>query len=137
MRLNNAVLWFDETMNRSWREYQFYIYLALLAVGIVFLLMTLNDLIVRNPGLKSAGFTLASVGAWETWIFALAVILSAVFAYYFVKIARETKKFHNLIASSSKHSFVKNLRELQLIARHLGPKYESILKESMDKWKVK
>lgn len=137
MGLNNAVLWFDETMNRSWREYQSYIYLVLLAIGIVFLVMTLNDLIVKDPGLKSSGFTLAFAGSWETWIFAVSIVVSMVFAYYFAKVLQETRKFHSLVASSSKHSFVKNLRDLQRIARHLGPRYEQLLRESMDKWKVK
>ena len=137
MELNNPVLWFHETMNRSWRQYQSYIYLAILAIGIVLLIMTVNDLIVKDPGLKTSGFTLAATGAWETWIFALAVVVSIIFAYYFVKVVQETKKFHSLITSSSKHTFVKNLRDLQRIAGHLGPKYEALLRESMDKWKVK
>lgn len=137
MGLNNAVLWFNETMSRSWRQYQTYIYLAFLALGVVILIMTINDLIVGNPGLKSSGFTLASTGAWETWIFAIALLISIIFAYYFAKVVQETKKFHSLVDSSSKHNFVKNLRDLQKIARHLGPRYEGILKESMEKWKVK
>ena len=44
MRLNNAVLWFPETMSRSLREFQSYIYLALLASCVVILVMTINDL---------------------------------------------------------------------------------------------
>ena len=137
MRLNNAVLWFPETMSRSWREFQSYIYLALLASCVVILVMTINDLLVSNSALKNSGFTLTAAGAWETWIFAFALVFSIIFAYYFAKIVRETKKFHSLIASSSKHNFVKNLKDLQKIARNLGPRYEQILKESMDKWKVK
>ncbi len=124
-------------MSRSWREFQSYIYLALLASCIVILVMTINDLLVSNSALKNSGFTLTAAGAWETWIFAFALVFSIIFAYYFAKIVRETKKFHSLIASSSKHNFVKNLKDLQRIARILGPRYEQILKESMDKWKVK
>lgn len=124
-------------MSRSWRQYQSYIYIAILALGVVILLMTINDLIVNNPSLKDSGFTLASTGAWETWIFAFALVLSIIFAYYFAKVVQETKKFHSLVASSSKHNFVKNLKDLQRIARHLGPRYEGILRESMEKWKVK
>jgi hypothetical protein len=124
-------------MSNSWRQYQSYIYIVFLALGVVLLILTINDLIVRNPRLKSSGFTLAFTGAWETWIFALALVITVLFAYYYGKVVRETKKFHSLISSSSKHNFVKNLRELQTIAMHLGPKYQALLKESMEKWKVK
>ncbi len=124
-------------MSSSWRQYQSYIYLVFLALGAVLLILTINDLLVHNPAVKASGFTLAFAGYWETWIFALALVITFLFAYYYGKVVQETKKFHRLISSSSKHSFVKNLRDLQVIAMHLGPKYQSILKESMEKWKVK
>lgn len=108
-----------------------------MALGVVLLVLTANDLIVKNYAVIESGFTLTVLGAWETWLFALALIVAATFAYYFAKVTSDTRKFHELIKSSSKHTFVKNLRTLQKIARNLGPKYEAMLQESMNKWKVK
>lgn len=124
-------------MATSWRQYQSYLYLFLMAVGVVLLIMTVNDLIINNTAVIDSGFTLKFMGAWETWLFAIAILIAATFSYYFAKVTSDTKKFHKLLDSSSKQNFVKNLRELQKIARNLGPTYEELLHKSMDKWKVK
>lgn len=124
-------------MTSSWREYQSYLYIVLLAVGIVLLVITINDLIIKNTAVTDSGFTLQTLKAWEYWVFVLGIILSASFAYFYAKLLSDTRKFHRLIQSSSKHTFVKNLKELQKISRSLGPKYVNLLHESMDKWKVK
>lgn len=108
-----------------------------MSVGVVLLILTVNDLIIKNTAVVDSGFTLQVLGAWETWLFALAIFIAALFSYYFAKVTSDTKKFRRLIASSSKHNFVKNLRELQKIARNLGPEYEETLQNSMNKWKVK
>lgn len=108
-----------------------------MAVGVVLLIMTVNDLIIKNTAVIDSGFTLQIMGEWETWLFAIAILIAAVFAYYFAKVTSDTKKFHRLMDSTSKQNFVKNLRELRKIARSLGPTYEEMLQKSMDKWKVK
>lgn len=124
-------------MASSWRENQSVIYLVLMALGVVLLVITINDLVIKSSGVIQSGFTLLALGNWEYWVFALALFIAAIFAYYFVKVTNDTKKFNELIKSSSKHSFVKNLKELQKISRTLGPKYQAELQKSMDKWKVK
>ncbi len=124
-------------MASSWREYQSILYLVLLALGVVLLIITVNDLIIKNFAVMDSGFSLIVLGAWEYWVFALGIILAGTFAYYFVKVTNDTKKFNELIKSSSKHSFLKNLRELQKISHSLGPKFETELHEVMNKWKVK
>lgn len=124
-------------MASSWREYQSVLYLVMMAFGVVLLVLTVNDMVIKNTAIIQTGFSISTLGDWEYWIFALALIIAGTFAYYFVKVTNDTKKFNRLIKSSSKHSFLKNLKDLQRIARSLGPKYEKELQESMDKWKVK
>lgn len=124
-------------MASSWREYQSILYLVLMAIGVVLLILTLNDLVIKNPAVLDSGFSLIALHNWEYWVFALAIILAGTFAYYFIKVTNDTKKFNKLIKSSSKHSFLKNLRELQKISHSLGPKFEVELHEVMNKWKVK
>lgn len=124
-------------MASSWREYQSVIYLILMALGVVLLILTVNDLVFKNTAVMESGFSLAVMGNWEYWVFALALFIAGIFAYYFVKVTSDTKSFNELIQSTSKHNFLKNLKKLQKIARTLGPTYETKLQESMDKWKVK
>lgn len=124
-------------MQNSWKNYQFYLYVVLFAVGIVFLLITVNDLVSRNSALIRSGFTLSSTGDWEYWIFAVSLVLAATFLYMTLKIVVHTKKFEELITSSSKYTFVKNIKELQKLAKELGPHYGEQLNQAMEKWKVK
>lgn len=124
-------------MASNWREYQSVLYLVLMAVGVVLLILTFNDMVIKNESVIQSGFSLLFLGNWEYWIFALAIIIAGTFAYYFLKVTNDTKKFNELIKSSSKNTFLKNLKELQRIARSLGPKFELELQKSMEKWKVK
>lgn len=124
-------------MENSWRNYQFYIYVVLFAVGIVFLVITVNDLVTRNNAIIKAGLTLSTTGNWEYWIFAVSLVIAATFLYLTVKIASDTRKFESLINGESKYTFVKNIRDLQKLARELGPRYNDQLNQAMEKWKVK
>ena len=124
-------------MANSWREYQFYIYVILFAIGVVFLIITINDFVTKNEGIIKAGLTITSTGDWEYWIFALALILSTTFLYLSVKVASNTKRFEELIRGESKSAIVKNLKELQRLARELGPRHGEELQKTMDKWKIK
>ena len=124
-------------MATSWRSFQSYIYAILMAVGAVLLLITFNDLLFHNQVLIDNGFSLIAAGNREYWIFALSLIMAFTFVYMFIKVTNDAKKFKTLINSSSKHTFVKNLRQLQKISKNLGPEYVIELERSMEKWKVK
>ncbi len=124
-------------MDSSWKNYQFYIYVVLFAVGIVFLIITVNDLVTRNSAIIKAGLTLSTTGDWEYWIFAVSLVVAATFLYLTVKIAADTRKFELLVNGESKYTFVKNIRDLQKLANELGPRYGDQLNKAMEKWKVK
>ncbi len=124
-------------MESSWRNYQFYIYVVLFSVGIVFLVITVNDLVTRNSTIIRAGLTLSATGDWEYWIFAVSLVVAATFLYLTIKIAADTRKFELLINGESKYTFVKNIKDLQKLASELGPRYLDQLDKAMEKWKVK
>ncbi|MDS0256666.1 DUF3198 domain-containing protein [Thermoplasmatales archaeon AK] len=112
----------------SIREYQAYVYLILMALGVALLLITSNDLIFNNSSVYNAGFTFKGVGDWEYWIFAIAVVLIILFAYLY---------FRRILDGNSKQTFVKNIKKLQKIARSLGPRYQEELERKMESWKVR
>ncbi|MEM0158041.1 MAG: DUF3198 domain-containing protein [Thermoplasmataceae archaeon] len=121
----------------SIREFQAYIYLVFLALGIVLLFITSNDLIFYNTSIYDSGLTFKVAGDWEYWIFALGIVLVMLFAYMYTKITRDYRKFRTILDGNSKQTFVKNLKNLQKIARNLGPRYEEELRRKIEEWKVK
>ena len=124
-------------MQDTWKNYQFYLYVVLFAIGAVFLLITVNDLVTRNEAIIKSGLSLLSTGNWEYWIFAVSLVVAFTFFYLSLKIATQTKRFEDLISSDSKYTFVKNIKELQKLARDLGPRYGQQLNQAMEKWKIR
>lgn len=124
-------------MQDTWKNYQFYYYVVLFAIGVVFLVITVNDLVIRNDAIIKSGLSLLSTGNWEYWIFAVSLVVAFTFFYLTLKIATQTKRFEDLISSESKYTFVKNIKELQKLARSLGPRYGEQLSRTMEKWKIR
>ncbi len=119
------------------KEYQLLIYLILFAVSLVFLFISSNDLIFHSSAVVSSGLTLSATGGWLYWIFFVSISGSIAFLYMYLHIVSNTKKFHRLVESPSKHEFVKNIRELEKIARSLGSREMHLLKEAKKKWRVR
>ncbi|MCL4332208.1 MAG: DUF3198 domain-containing protein [Candidatus Thermoplasmatota archaeon] len=119
------------------REYQFLVYLLLLCVSVLFFIISMNDQVFHNQALIRGSVTLNSTGSWIYWILALSFIFSLFFGYETYTVLKDTRSFYSLIKSDSKHSFVKNLKELERIAGRLGPMFSDELHTAKEKWKVR
>lgn len=120
-------------MTSKIREYQSYLYILGAAIGVVLFIFTSNELIFKNPALPSLSF----LGDWGYWVFTVGLLLMIVFFYLYYKVLSDTKKFQEMISSSSKNLFLKHVRDLEKISRKLGPMYVEELRETKNKWKVK
>ncbi len=121
-------------MERSLRDYQFLIYAILFAISIVVFVISANQLLFHVGLINQLSF---DVGYWIYWIFALSLIFAISFLYMLFDIVHKASRFEELINSSSKSIFVKNLKELQYISKRLGKSYVEQLKSAEEKWKVK
>ncbi|MCL5731235.1 MAG: DUF3198 domain-containing protein [Candidatus Thermoplasmatota archaeon] len=124
-------------MKYDLREYKPFIYIIILAVSAIFLIISANDLIFGDTYLAKNFVTLSSIGAWEYWVFTASFIFTVAFGYLVFVIFRDTRKFYDIIDRGTKQAFLKNYKELQQIAKKLGPKLEESLSEATKKWKVK
>ncbi|MCL5989696.1 MAG: DUF3198 domain-containing protein [Candidatus Thermoplasmatota archaeon] len=120
-------------MSFSFRSIQQYVYIVLFAIGVILLVITSNDLLFHAP----LGISLTYTGTWEYWIFVLGIALVIAFLYMFVKTMNDTKKFLNIVDSSSKQTFIKNYNNLAAISKRLGPRYEEQFKQTAEKWHIK
>jgi heme exporter protein D len=80
---------------------------------------------------------LSSSGGWAYYIFLVAFIGFLYFAYLLVQTVNDRRKFEELIASDSKSIFVKNVRDLDVIARRLGPSFKKRLENKKEQLRVK
>jgi ABC-type Na+ efflux pump permease subunit len=119
------------------KDFQTYIYIVLMAIGLALFIISSNDLIFGNKALIDNGITFQSVGPWNYWIFTLGIIMTGLFVYLYAKTMSDVSKFRRLMESDSKYSFMKNMKDLEAIAQRLGTTYKERLAAAKEKWKIK
>lgn len=77
------------------------------------------------------------LGNWQYYIFAFSLIGFLYFAYLLTTTVLQRRKFEELIASDSKATFVKNARDLDIIASKLGPSFRKRYDEKKSQLRVK
>jgi len=76
-------------------------------------------------------------GNWVYYIFALSIIGDGYFIYLFFSTINARRKFEELMNTDSKSNFVKNIRDLEMEARKLGPSFKKRLDEKKEQLKIK
>ena len=124
-------------MSARIKDYQFYIYLVAFVISFFVFVISANDVIFHSDFLSNSALSFSSLGNWDYWIFVAGVIFTLLFFYFLYRITIDMRKFEELVSKQSKYNFVKSMKDLQKIARRLGPKYERQLTAAMEKFKVK
>ncbi|MCL5441918.1 MAG: DUF3198 domain-containing protein [Candidatus Thermoplasmatota archaeon] len=124
-------------MSARIKDYQFYIYLVAFVISFFVFVISANDVIFHSDFLSNSALSFSSLGNWDYWIFVAGIIFTLLFFYFLYRITIDMRKFEELVSKQSKYNFVKSMKDLQKIARRLGPKYERQLTAAMEKFKVK
>jgi hypothetical protein len=124
-------------MALRFKDFQTYIYIILMAIGLALFVISSNDLIFGNKALINNGITFKSAGPWNYWIFTLGIIMTGLFVYLYAKTMSDVSKFRRLMESDSKYSFMKNMKELEAISQRLGTTYKERLTAAKERWKIK
>ncbi|MHB1709235.1 MAG: DUF3198 domain-containing protein [Thermoplasmataceae archaeon] len=124
-------------MSARIKDYQFYIYLVAFVISFFVLVISANDVIFHSDFLSNSALSFSSLGNWDYWIFVAGVIFTLLFFYFLYRITIDMRKFEELVSKQSKYNFVKSMKDLQKIAKRLGPKYERQLAAAMEKFKIK
>jgi Protein of unknown function (DUF3198). len=119
------------------KEFKIPISLLLMAVTLFF--MVLYPLYWFNLVILPVEFInlINFIGNWSYYIFAIAVIGFLYSVYLFYRTVKDRKKFEELMNADSKSAFVKNLRDLEIISRRLGPSFVKKLREKKEELKIK
>jgi len=123
-------------MFRSLREYFIYISLFGLAGSFIILLFTFYGLFIPQDSPKFVQAFNNFLGNWIYWVFGLSIIAFFVSLFYTYDILKKRKEFKEYLNSDSKAKFVKKLKDLEILADKLGPRYREMLEEKKREWKV-
>ena len=119
------------------KEFKIPVSLLLMAVTLFF--MVLYPLYWFNLVILPVEFInlINFIGNWSYYIFAIALIGFFYSVYLFYRTVKDRKEFEELMNADSKSAFVKNLRDLEIISRRLGPSFVKKLREKKEELKIK
>ncbi|MEM0160803.1 MAG: DUF3198 domain-containing protein [Thermoplasmata archaeon] len=78
-----------------------------------------------------------TLGYWTVWILILSIIVIFIGAWYTYDTIKKRRKFEEYINTDSKANFIKHMKDLEVISYKLGPRYQDILKEKKQNWKIR
>ncbi len=119
------------------KEFKIPISLLIIAVSLFFIILFplkwFNLVILSDPFNSMINY----IGDWSYYIFAISLIAFFYFTYVLYVNIKDRRKFEELIYSDSKNVFVKNLRDLEIISKRLGPKFVKRFNEKKEELKIK
>ncbi|MGC8497330.1 MAG: DUF3198 domain-containing protein [Thermoplasmata archaeon] len=77
------------------------------------------------------------LGYWTVWVLIFSIIVIFIGSWYTYDTIRKRRKFEEYINTDSKATFIKHLKDLEVISYKLGPRYQDIVKEKKQDWKIK
>ncbi len=106
-------------------------------VGLILLVIGLLDVVLSNYMPESVTDFTSSFGGWTYWFLLLGAFAVLVFGWYLFDRYRKIKKFNELIESSSKSKFRRNIAEIETLALFLGKEYEEKVIEKEREYNIK
>lgn len=118
---------------------EFKIPISLLIIAITLFFMILFPLYWFNLVILSDQFNsfISFIGYWSYYIFGASIIIFLYFSYVLYVNIKDRRKFEELMHTDSKNAFVKNIKDLEIISRRLGPKFVKKYNEKKEELKIK
>jgi hypothetical protein len=128
---------FMKNLKTFFKENTLQLSIALLVIGLLF--MTLSIIAIWFQDKVSGGFSsfIDSIGNWKWWILIGAMIITGIGTWLIYSNSKKRVKFNDLINTDSKAKFVRNIDEVEYLAYELGPKYEDMVMDKKESFKIK
>lgn len=78
-----------------------------------------------------------TIGGWAYYIFLLSIIGLLYFIYVLARTVNDRRKFEEYMTLDSKSAFVKNIRDLDIISKRLGPSFKKRFNAKKEQLRVK
>lgn len=119
------------------REYIIFFSVLILGLGLFFAICSFYGYFSANyqPGFFKVINDI--LGYWTVWVLIFSIIVIFIGTWYTYDTIRKRREFEEYIKTDRKASFIKHLKDLEVIAYKLGPRYQNILKEKKEIWKIK
>lgn len=122
---------------KNLREYIIFFSVLITGLGLFFAVATFYGVLLNTyqPDIFKSINNL--LGDWAIWILILSIFVIFIGAWYTYDTIRKRREFEEFINTDSKANFIKHLKDLEVISYKLGPRYQEILKEKKENWKIK
>ena len=128
-------------LNDIYIKHSFKINVVGLSIGIILLILSalgifLGDLdFVKNSDFLQSFFD--GLGYYIYWLFIAMITLSIGCGWMLGDQIMKLNKFNDLINTTSKATFVRNLNEIEDLGWKLGPKYMDVVQERKQKFRIR
>ena len=120
------------------REFRYELSALIFALGILGTILSLTQYFASTQSpdwLRSIHQAIGQYVIWEAFLGFLAVLAGG---FYFIDTIRKEREFERLISTTSKESFVKNMRRIEeLTYEHLPSAYERRFLEKKQEFRIK
>ncbi len=108
-----------------------------LILGIILLTLGLFDVVLYDLSPQVITDLNEAVGNWTYWFLVLGGLMILALGWFVYDQNKKRKEFNELIESSSKSKFVKNIARLETLAVELGPDFEERVLEKEKEYNIK
>ena len=125
------------TLKKTIREYQGFLGLIGLIVGIFFTILGVFGVFLEKYTPKPIADMNNAIGNWIYWLLVVGVLMILFMGLYVWDRHKKIEEFKELIDTQSKSKFVKNIARLETLALILGPRYEEEFLEKEKQYKIR
>ncbi len=125
------------SLERTLYKHQVEISFIALVTGMVLFAIGLSDIVLSNYIEEEVLEFSTILGNWTYWFLVIGGFLVLVFGWYFIDRVKNINKFKDLMDTTSKSKFIKNIAEIETLALSLGKKYEDQVTEREKEYKIK
>ncbi len=122
---------------KSLREYIIFFSVLIMGLGLFFAISSFYGAFLSTYQPDFFKLINDILGYWTVWVLILSIIVIFIGAWYTYDTIRKRKQFEEYINTDSKANFLKHLKDLEVISYKLGTRYQEILKDKKQNWKIK
>ncbi len=125
------------SLERTLYKHQVEISIIGLIAGIVLFIIGLLDVVLQSYVDTEISGLFDFLGNWTYWFLVIGGFLVLVFGWYFGDRAKKIKEFNELMDTTSKSKFIRNIAEIETLALSLGKKYENRVTKREEEYNIK
>ncbi len=124
-------------INKFFHQYKIELSIFLTIFGAILVLFTGLGILAEEGSGSIFSTIKESLGGWIYWLIITGTVVLLLGVFYLFDFVSKRRQFYKLFNEESKSKFIKNMDRIEELAWRLHPKFEMMVIERKNKWKIK